>query len=222
MFKEAFTQTKKKVFNFNFKNAFSSTENPQSNERVKILKEMSGLNLTSLKDIEQILSNLTDDVKNSNFYKLSESAVRLFLMKNPGRQNIEEKTAHELLKNSKIFSLYTELPNKGKDSIRITRNGKLKYGKKENGDLKSFDGYAQHKHNNSIYISLKRTKNKGGAQDLVKMEIELTAECCSKNKDGHLFIFLCDLDFWETKDSNYLKEKFKKYNNIIIYQTNKL
>jgi len=204
MFKEAFTQTKKKVFNFNFKNAFSSTENPQSNERVKILKEMSGLNLTSLKDIEQILSNLTDDVKNSNFYKLSESAVRLFLMKNPGRQNIEEKTAHELLKNSKIFSLYTELPNKGKDSIRITRNGKLKYGKKENGDLKSFDGYAQHKHNNSIYISLKGTKNKGGAQDLVKMEIELTAECCSKNKDGHLFIFLCDVQFRLSTSSSFL------------------
>lgn len=130
---------------------------------------------------------------------LENDIVASKFCKDPGKQNISEKLAAEVLKLDK-------LPASGKNCIRFNDTGDIvstSTGNTKSADFKYNDYYATQKY----------TDGNGGAQDNQRNDvIDFLKRGSIKNK----VMAIVDGNFWENGEKEKLKEMFKGNTNIII------
>lgn len=127
----------------------------------------------------------------------------------------EIKQKNTIQKYSKIIAERYDLDLDLSDINSVSRGKNSKYFSHENGkltysnvikrnhfkDSKTIDGVAYFKNKNGnsldVYYFCKYTKQKGGQQDYVPFEIEITKNCIMKNSDDNIVVvFMLEGGFW--------------------------
>ena len=171
-------------------------------------------------NIESILDEILDS-HNSSSLALYQKSPRKQGVENLQRDYVFNKHTIELL-----HGVEHELTPNGDYSIRLTKEGDLKYGGKKDSrkHLKSFDSKLI---NPPAFVVQKVTTDDGGATDSVREEIIATLNASKLYLDknphsGYKFIFLLDGPYWE-REGDYglsrrenLIEMTKDYNQIFI------
>ena len=130
------------------------------------------------------------------------------ISKDAKKQNKTEQILCDFLNGINWDWQFSILPKSGKNSISFQNSAvKLK-----SLDLVGVNGSER------IFITHKYTNSQGGAQDGIKMELELMASCWNSN-NGRLAI-ICDGDYWE--HPKHLHFFSQSSNNVIICRHNEL
>ena len=125
--------------------------------------------------------------------------------KDPGKQNISEKLAIEVLKVKK-------LPSFGKNCIRFTPQGEIT-AINQGGNTKSADFMLD-----EYYATQKYTKEMGGSQDNQKQDVR---DFLEKGSINYKVAAILDGDYWDYWRP-ILKEEFKNNSNVLITSVTEL
>lgn len=176
-----------------------------------------------LKNIEEVRENIdTIDVKEKIKKHveafdgiMTEEEVRDGILNNiiiaskfcvdPGRQNISEKLASQVLGIKK-------LPAYGKNCIRFDSKGNI-ISQKIDGATKSADFMLD-----DYYATQKYTKENGGAQDNQKTDVR---DFLLKGSQQHKVAAILDGDYWDVQRPLLIKE-FENNPNVLITSVTEL
>lgn len=136
-----------------------------------------------------------DEIKTSI---LNNDIVASFFIKDPGRQNISEKLALEILQVEK-------LPSQGKNCIRFNDEGKIVSIASNN--TKSADFIWK-----DYYVTQKYTDSMGGAQDNQRNDV---IDFLKRGSIQHKVAAIVDGKYWDVWRDK-LKEEFKDNQNVLI------
>lgn len=136
---------------------------------------------------------------------LTNDIIASKFCKDPGKQNISEKLAEEVLKTKK-------LPASGKNCIRFNDLGDIVHsstGNSKSADFKIGDYYATQKY----------TDGTGGAQDNQRNDV---IDFLKRGSQKHKVMAIVDGAFWENGQKAMLKELFIDNPNVIITSVTEL
>lgn len=136
---------------------------------------------------------------------LSNDLVASKFCKDPGKQNISENLAAQVLG-------WEKMPSQGSNCVRFNDNGDIVFA--SSGNTKSADFYEL-----GYYITQKYTDGEGGAQDNQRNDvIDFLKRGSIKNK----VMAVVDGDYWDLKYRNILIEEFKDNPNVKITSVTEL
>ena len=136
---------------------------------------------------------------------LSNDLVASKFCKDPGKQNISENLAAQVLG-------WEKMPSQGSNCVSFNDNGDIVFA--SSGNTKSADFYEL-----GYYITQKYTDGEGGAQDNQRNDvIDFLKRGSIKNK----VMAVVDGDYWDLKYRNILIEEFKDNPNVKITSVTEL
>jgi hypothetical protein len=138
---------------------------------------------------------------------LTNDLVASMFCKDPGKQNISEKLAAEVLKLNR-------LAQQGKNSIRFTPTGEITSVSGNGVNTKAADFIL-----NGYYATQKFTEGEGGAQDNQRNDVILFL---TYGSISHKVAAIVDGDYWENKNIIYLRTLFKDNPNVLITSVTEL